>query len=225
MFRLISSIQDFLVQKKRNFLKELKYKDLRHHERPTDLEKKIPFNYFIIPDPDTNDSKKVKTELDAVVLASNNRTKEIENTILLIDKDPLIIYKSFLDKQNLIFPQAQFESLYHILYDIVLDLKYYYNRPRPNQIAEFYNIDINILNTQTHSTPSYPSGHSAYAKLAELLIKDVYPDINTNKLNELTKKVGLARIKQGIHFESDVLAAELLVSTIYSSLITLSKEV
>lgn len=225
MFRLISSIQDFLVQKKRNSLRELKYKDLRYHERPTELENIIPFDYFIVADPDANDSKTVKEELNDVIRLSNSRTKEVENTILVIDKDPLIIYKSFLNQQKLAFPQQEFDSLYHILYDIIFDLKYYYNRPRPNQIAEFYNIDINVLHTKSHATPSYPSGHVAYAKLAELVIKDTYSQfVNNDIIDKLTEKVAIARIKQGVHFRSDNAASIFLVDKIYSSLITLAKE-
>ena len=44
-------------------------------------------------------------------------------------------------------------------------LKYYFNRPRPEQIAPYYEYRINVMYTETHHTPSYPSGHTIYAEL------------------------------------------------------------
>lgn len=216
MFHIISIIQDILFQKK-NKLHDLTYKDLRYHSRPTELENKLPFNYFVIDTPPENDSIATKKELDQVIETALSRTTEIDKTIVAIDHDPLVLYKAFLAAKNLTFPQQEFDIMYHILYDIVLDLKFYYNRPRPNQIAEFYNTNINVLNTGSHSTPSYPSGHVAYAKLAELLIKDIYPNLD-GQLENLTEKVGYARIKQGVHFASDNKASHKLVSSIYKEL-------
>jgi acid phosphatase (class A) len=217
MFHIIAAIQDILLDNKKKKFHDLKYKNFRYSKRPTELEKKIPFNYFVIDQPPNNESDLTKQELDEVFSSSQNRNKEIEETILLIDKDPLIIYKHFLKVKNLEFPQQKFDEMYDILYDIIKDLKIYFNRPRPNQIAEFYNLNINVLNTHTHDTPSYPSGHVAYAKLAELLIKDTYPNLDGD-LIKITEKVKLARIKQGVHFPSDNEASEKLVTMIYKSL-------
>lgn len=217
MFHIISTIQDILLSNKKHKLQDLKYKDLRYHTRPTELEKQLPFNYFIVDTPPSNDSDLTKKELDEVISTNLTRNPTTDQTVLAIDKDPLVLYKSLLQNKKLIFPQKQFDIMYHILYDIVMDLKFYYNRPRPNQIAEFYGININVLNTGTHSTPSYPSGHVAYAKLAELLIKDTYPDLD-EETEKLTEKVAYARIKQGVHFSSDNLASHTLVSAIYQDL-------
>ena len=217
MFHIIAAIQDILLDNKKKKFHDLKYKNFRYSKRPTELEKKIPFNYFVIDQPPNNESDLTKQELDEVFSSSQNRNKEIEETILLIDKDPLIIYKHFLKVKNLEFPQQKFDEMYDILYDIIKDLKIYFNRPRPNQIAEFYNLNINVLNTHTHDTPSYPSGHVAYAKLAELLIKDTYPNLDGD-LIKITEKVKLARIKQGVHFPSDNEASEKLVTMIYKPL-------
>jgi hypothetical protein len=217
VFHIISIIQDILLSNKKKKLHDLTYKDLRYRDRPTQLEEKIPFDYFVIDTPPANDSLSTKKELDQVIETASARNNETDKTILAIDKDPLVLYKAFLQNKNLEFPQKEFDIMYHILYDIILDLKFYHNRPRPNQIAELYNKDINILNTGTHSTPSYPSGHVAYAKLAELLIKDIYPNLD-GELEKLTEKVGYARIKQGVHFPSDNAASYLLVSSIYKEL-------
>lgn len=217
MFKLISNIQDILLQKKDKALNNLGYKNLRFHSRPTELEQVLSFNYFIIDTPPSNNSITTKKELDEVIRLSNSRNQDTEQTILLIDKDPLVLYKAFLKTKNLVFPKEKFDTMYHLLYNIIMDIKLYYNRPRPNQISEFYSIDINVLHTDTHATPSYPSGHVAYAKLAELVIKETYPDLD-GQIEKLTEKVGYARIKQGIHFKSDIDASLVLVPSIYNEL-------
>ena len=53
----------------------------------------------------------------------------------------------------------------------ILKLKYHYNRPRPHQLGEYYEIpDFKIHKLDSAKTPSYPSGHTTQGYLiAELL--------------------------------------------------------
>ena len=43
-------------------------------------------------------------------------------------------------------------------------------------MAHYYNIEINVLITDTHQTPAYPSGHTMYAELAAHMLSDMYPE-------------------------------------------------
>jgi len=217
MFNLISKIQNILVKKQENDLDLLKYKDLRITSRPTELEQKIPFKYFILPKPPANSSQKTKQELDELIKINAGRDIKTDTTIIQIDEDPSIIYRYFLKRQKLVFNKKLFDSLYDVLFNIVFDLKLHFNRPRPNQIAEFYGLKIDVLQTDTHQTPSYPSGHVAYATLAEMVITEEYPEF-TDEVQALTDKVAFARVKQGVHFQSDNEASMKLVRTIYNDL-------
>jgi hypothetical protein len=219
MFKIISSIQDMLLSNKIKKLHNLTYKNLTNYHKPENL----PFNYFILEPPPSNDSEQTKHELDEVIKETLSRNETSINTILTIDKDALIIYRTFFANKKINFPEEEFAKLYNILFGIIKELKLFYNRPRPNQIAEFYNVNIDVINTQTHSTPSYPSGHVAYAKLAELLASEMYPDYAT-QFRSFTNKVSQARIKQGVHFRSDNEASIKLVDAICSKLKELSNE-
>lgn len=215
MFNLIRNVQNLLLQKKhQQQLQLLTYKNLRNYKKPDPI---LPFDYFVLDKPYANDSTETKQELDEVIASANSRSRQAEETILLIDKDPLIIFKAILKNKQKEFPQHKFDAMYDILYNIVKELKLFYNRPRPNQIAEFYDLRVNVLHTNSHATPAYPSGHTAYAKLAELICIDLFPE-SANDFREITKKVGQARIKQGVHFASDNAASESLVSAIYDKL-------
>mgnify|MGYP003335267724 CR=1 FL=1 len=216
MSSLLNAIHKALLDNKRKKLQELQYQNLRFYTKPTPQ----PFNYFILPRFPSNDSEQTKQELDLVVTETKKRTEQDIQDILLIDKDPLILYMNLLDQYGLRFPTQLFLDLYDILNPIIKELKLYFNRPRPNQIAEFYNINIDVITTKTHHTASYPSGHVAYAKLAEMTAKQLYPD-HAEHLEKLTEKVGLARTQQGVHFSSDNNASVQLVSKIYPNLLEL----
>lgn len=223
MFSLIKKIQDILVNKKQTELDNLVYKNYTYRDRPTELEAKLPFEYVdVISGPPANTSEVTKKEIQYLIKETNNMPPHVVKTILLIDKDPLIIYKNVLKQHELDFPQEEFDILYTVLYDIVMDLKILFNRPRPNQIAEFYNLNIDVISTDTHRTPSYPSGHVAYAALAEQLLTMKFPHLK-NALEEVTRKVMLARVKQGVHFPSDNNAALLLVKNIFDDLLQYTK--
>lgn len=213
MSRLLISIQDILNEQKLKKLKQLKYQNLSQYKKPTPK----PFNYFILNDPPSNDSDQTKKELDHIVQQTTNRTKDQIKEILLIDKDPILLYNHFLDQHKLSYPIEQLKTLYSSLYPIITELKLFFNRPRPNQIAEYYNINIDIISTKSHQTASYPSGHTAYAKLAELIGIEYFPQYK-NVFMSFTNQVANSRVLQGVHFPSDNAASIKLVNTIYKNL-------
>jgi hypothetical protein len=225
MFNLIRDIQEILSSNKKKKIDSLTYKNYTVIDnRSTELETALKLRYLDhIPPPYPNSSEKTKEEIDEIINKTKNLSSEIINTILLIDKDPLIIYKTLLGSHSLKFPQEKFDTLYNILFDVIKETKIYFNRPRPNQISEFYKIDIPVLDTGTHYTPSYPSGHVAYATLAEILLSDLYPELSS-KFKDITDKVKLARIKQGVHFDSDNTAAYKFVYSIFDHLVDYSNK-
>lgn len=219
MISILKHIQDILISKKHKELDSLGYKEYRHIGRPTELEQSINIDYFsAIDNPPVNSSQHTKQEIQQIIDLGTGLSDSVINTILLIDKDALAIHKHILYNNKLSFPEEQFNQLYAILYPIIVDLKLFFNRPRPNQIAEFYNLSIDVLHTDTHHTPSYPSGHTAYAALAELFLTQKYPHL-ASEFHNATQKVMLARIKQGVHFDSDNQASVKLVNKIFDSLI------
>lgn len=219
MFKIISSIQNILLKNKIQKIDNIEYKNLVHDS----IKPKFSFDYFsVLEPPPANSSEKTKNELDDIIRMSSGRSENATKTILIIDNDSLVIFKHLLNKEGLDFPEEKFNAMYSILKEIILDLKYFYNRPRPNQISEIYNIDINVLNTETHSTPSYPSGHVAYAHLAELMLSEMYPKLS-EEFKNITAKVDKARIMQGVHFKSDNDASIILVDTLYNKIKSLAE--
>ena len=171
----------------------------------------------IIPPPPKNSSATTSRELDAVIEATTSRTRREIDLVYNVDDSPVNVFLPFLEKRNLNFPMATVNSYYNILEQYMYALKYYFNRARPEQIAPYYNKKINILYTETHHTPSYPSGHTMYAELIAHILSDQYPQYKKDFF-ELAKYCALARILQGVHYPSDNEASVVATSKLYTKI-------
>ena len=172
----------------------------------------------LIPYPPKNSSRLTQSELLEISRLTSNRTEQDVELILIVDKEPLELFYPILKKYSRQFPKRWFDNIYKDVYKMVMSIKNYYNRPRPEQLAEIYNIPINILRTKTHQTPSYPSGHTVYSSLAYHLIRHLYPNISDIELMIPVNQTGRARMLQGIHYRSDIDAALILTEKLFKYL-------
>jgi len=169
----------------------------------------------LLPPPPKNSSSQTILEIQQISKLVNNRTSQDEQLIHLVDKEPLDLFYPILKKYNVKFPNKLFKDTYKDVYDLVMAIKEYYNRPRPYQLAPFYNLDIKKIETKTHHTPSYPSGHTVYSYLAYKIVTSLYPNIPKIDLYNCVYLTGRARMMQGIHYQSDIDAAILLIDKLY----------
>jgi len=168
----------------------------------------------LIPKPAANDSIKTIKELKVVSSATKNRTELELELVQSVDKEPLDLFYRFLESKNLKFPKSKFDDFYNIVEEYVYALKYYFNRARPDQIAPYHGLEINVLHTETHHTPAYPSGHTMYAELAANIASDEYPEYK-EVFFKLSDYCGVARVLQGVHYPSDNEASKIAISKIY----------
>ena len=165
----------------------------------------------IIPKPPKNTSITTKKELAQL---TKNKTRKELDLIMAVDEDPLDLFRNFFDAKKLNFPHGVFEEYFNVMEQYVYALKYYYNRARPEQLAPYFNLDIDVLYTDTHHTASYPSGHTMYSELAAYIASEELPEYK-NKFFELSRYCGLARILQGVHYPSDNEASRIAVKKLY----------
>tara|TARA_B100001094_G_scaffold169510_1_gene163948 strand:+ start:7265 stop:7960 length:696 start_codon:yes stop_codon:yes gene_type:complete len=168
----------------------------------------------ILDAPPKNSNPKTTRELHAISKATVNRTSKEVDLVIRVDRDPVALFVDFLEKKNLKFPKSKFYTFYDFLEPYIYGLKYHFNRARPEQLAHYHNINLKILYTDSHHTPSYPSGHAMYAELAANILSDEYPEYKSNFF-EIAKFCGLARVLQGVHFPSDNEASVKAVSVLY----------
>jgi len=169
----------------------------------------------ILPEPPKNNSEVTRQELMELSKLTKNRTQEQLELVMTVDKKVDDIFIEYLEKVKLSFPQKTVDKLYKtIFYPVFMNLKWQYNRPRPYQLAPMLGIEIDHVETETHHTPAYPSGHTAYGAMLASFLSEIYPSHSSNFYN-LANVVGLARKLQGVHYESDNSSAMVIAGAIW----------
>ena len=97
---------------------------------------------------------------------------------------------------------------------IIYQLKNYFNRPRPAEVAASYDIPFFGDYLESAQTPSYPSGHTVQAYVCAGYCAQKYPE-HSEGLYMIANLVSQSRIDRGVHFPSDVeygieIAAEII---------------
>ena len=102
--------------------------------------------------------------------------------------------------------KADVEQIVEEADKFIVEAKYHYNRPRPRQLAAFYDIPLTPL--YNPSCPSYPSGHTAKTMVAHLALDRLTDQFSYNRdeAQQLVAKVAYSRLQAKVHFPSDVQA-------------------
>lgn len=172
----------------------------------------------ILEPPPNNTSKTTLKELRLISQSTKNVSlKDIElvhNVDQNLDR-PFIL---LLNKYGLKYPQNYIDLFYDIVHPVLINTKNYWNRARPNQLAKYFGIQINVILTDTHHTPAYPSGHTVYSSLVSNILKNLYPQILTKELDFIVLETARARILQGVHYPSDNKASLIFSKFLFNKL-------
>jgi len=186
-------------------------------EKP--VSKIIDFDWKnILQPPPKNTSETTLQELLLISRSTQKRSKKDLELVHNVDQDldkPFIL---LLKKYKLNYPQNYISLFYDIVHPVLINTKNYWNRPRPNQLAEYFNIDINVVLTDTHRTPAYPSGHTVYSSLVANILKDLFPVILQTELDNIVLETARARVIQGVHYPTDNKASILFAKNMFTNL-------
>ena len=135
-------------------------------------------------------------EKEAKEVEEETKQKTYFDVMFFKKTDPSISY-AFHE----LLPQYSVGELNHIISNVsffVYSLKYSINRARPHQIRD----SIDVLESKTASTPSYPAGHAFQAYYLAKYLTKKHPE-KEKELNALAEKCDLVRVKAGLHYPSD----------------------
>lgn len=163
---------------------------------------------------------KTQDKNDVKILLNIMNNYSIEDKINIAKKyDDILVH--FLERYFILKP-FNYEEYNKILIDtkniqkivnyFVIYYKLHYNAPRPFQIANIYNEELNPVNLLSANTPSFPSGHSALYYAFYLYFKKI--DENNN-YEDILRNGRLSRIISGVHFLQDDKEAINLVNEIF----------
>ena len=181
--------------------------------------KYVTIDYMnLLSAPPENSSDVTRKELIYLSKLTSNLTERQVELIRMVDEDPNNLFMPILKIHGLKFPKEKFDEFYNSTLDpVIIQLKYKFLRPRPYQLAEKMGIKINITETDTHHTPAYPSGHTAYAAFSAAMLSTMYPDY-TSDFYRIANLAGEARMLQGVHYPSDNDASMVVASAIYEDI-------
>ena len=128
-------------------------------------------------------------------------------------------FKNLFNNRTRKFPDKLVKDLIAESQPVILKIKNYHNRKRPNELAEYYNIDLSYNDMKSAKTPAFPSGHSARSKLIALVLTDMYPEMQ-KELMQAAENISKSRILARVHYESDKTMGEKLGESLFNHLKT-----
>ena len=109
---------------------------------------------------------------------------------------------NLIEKHNTNITKKQLKKIVRESIKFIMELKYKYNRPRPYQIAKFYDIDLNGTQLDSMKTPSFPSGHAIQGYLLGEYLSSI-DSRNSNEYLGLGNDIAESRIIAKAHYPSD----------------------
>lgn len=154
-----------------------------------------------------NSSDATKGELNEIVKAVERLHKDAEAQLRFsyYDKNLPKYYHDYLVSLG-----AQSEKVNSIISGVIADtnslvakLKYFFQRPRPHQLAYYYKLKLTPYHSVSADSPSFPSGHAYTARLLSEVLGNAFPELYS-QLTELWQDVCVSRIEMGLHYQSDI---------------------
>ena len=171
----------------------------------------------IIPEPPVNSSDLTKIDLEQVQRLTRNLSRDDIRLVEIVDEDTEDLFKPYVKRMGLLYPQDLIDISIDHIDTALLQLKYKFRRPRPIQIAAHLGYVISVINTDTHQTPAYPSGHQAQASIVAEILSSLHPE-HKSKFYEFSRLAGKARVMQGVHYPSDNEASVTLVRILWEDM-------
>jgi hypothetical protein len=153
-----------------------------------------------------NDSELTKEELNEVA----------EGILLLEDAENehfLKRYKSYdrsliqtivsIFKQKGIDVEDVFEEILSDINPLIAKLKTHFNRPRPYQLANYYQLKLFPFDSFSSNSASFPSGHAVQAYVFMNVIGNLNPHLYKFS-KSIIDDVFESRINLGLHYSSDI---------------------
>ena len=97
---------------------------------------------------------------------------------------------------------------------VIMELKKYFDRPRPKTIAKKMNIKMKDVEMSSMKTPSYPSGHSVQGVLIAKVLGDKHPKAKS-AFNKTGENLSYSRRVAHAHYKSDSKMGEKLGNSMY----------
>ncbi len=190
-------------------LDKMKYSDeiKPNHQTRINTQTKLISNEMRIPRKPFPENSSRKT-LDELQWLSVYNGGDINENYVKEGDDIGEVFEKYCNENNLKYNKEYYKQIIEESSKTILSLKYYYNRPRPKQLADYYGIEeFQDVELKSMKTPSYPSGHSTQGHLVAELLGREYPSHYSN-FKKLADFISKSRLMARAHYPSDCLFGE-----------------
>lgn len=171
----------------------------------------------VLPPPPPPGSAIARADLQEVVAAERHRTRKEISDALADDEKSVFRFADVMGSgfkaENLPYAVGFFDRLSSDTDDAVTAAKLHFKRPRPF-VA---NSNIKPLKREA-SSPSYPSGHAAFAYVNAIVLSYMVPE-KTNAIYRRAGQYACNRVMLGLHYPSDTKAGLISASVIANVLL------
>ena len=189
-----------------------KEKPLKKHEKRMEKDfgvfEGFPIKDFMNSNPPKNGSEEAMDEL--MLLDSLPVIDEFVDTT----DDIFPHFEKYFKEKDLEFPEEELKNITKDTSPIILKLKYHYNRPRPQQLANAKGLKFHQEPLDSSKTPAYPSGHATQGRLVAKILSDKFPK-HESEINKLGNEIGTGRLVAKVHYPSDDLFGKELGDALY----------
>ena len=114
------------------------------------------------------------------------------------------LFTNYMQGASLPFDQKVAKETISSLNPLIIQIKHYYARARPQEFAKHHGIDFNPKFVESAQTPEYPSGHSIQAYVLAHLLGIANPE-HKKQLLSLADIVSQSRLDAGVHYPSSII--------------------
>lgn len=153
-----------------------------------------------------NSSKATREELNQLVdyIKELNKHPDLIKRYKAYDVSLTKIFAQVIIEHNLGEKGANIvDKLLDDTLPLLLKLKFYFQRPRPYQLGEYYKIKLFPYDSRSADSPSYPSGHALQARLICSVLGNHFPE-KYDFFENLSKDIEYSRLYLGLHYPSDI---------------------
>ena len=167
-----------------------------------------------------NSSEATKEELNQLIvrIKETQADEEKQKVYQTFDVYPEEYYIKFLSQYNI--PREKVEPIIDSIHDdikpLIIKLKYFFQRPRPFQLAYYYKLKLMPFMTLGADSPSFPSGHAIESKVVSEVLGNMYPELYV-PLEKIAEEIGESRLNLGVHYQSDIDFSIVIAEKIYEN--------
>jgi hypothetical protein len=155
-----------------------------------------------------NDSEETKKELLKI--------KSIDIDLSFIKKcdDIKKTFKGYFKENDLDFPEILVSDILRGSAYLLMGVKNFHRRPRPNKLAKKLGIEFDFVDLPTAKTLSFPSGHATQSHLLANILSDMFPK-HKKSFEKMADDISMSRMMAKVHYPSDIEAGKKMADVLY----------